>query len=109
MSDPSILFKLFDVLEKRKETASDQSYVAFLMKKGTKEMNKKIIEETIELCQESMKEKNYQKDKMIYEIVDLLFHVFVLASYFEICFDDLLLEFSKRFGTSGLEEKQRRK
>ena len=109
MSDSSILFKLFDILEKRKKMASDKSYVASLMKKGTKEMNKKIIEETIELCQESIKEKNHQKDKMIYEIVDLLFHVFVLASYFEIRFDDLLLEFSKRFATSGLEEKQRRK
>jgi len=100
--EEDIFYRLFKVLEERKNASPDTSYVARLINKGTVKINSKIVEESIEVCQAALED---DREHLVYEICDLLFHTFVMASYREITIDDIKKEFERRFGTSGLEEK----
>jgi len=97
-----IFDSLFEVLEERKKSSPESSYVAKLMHRGTGKINSKITEEAEEVCEAAMAE---DKAHLVYEICDLLFHTFVLASYKDIKIDDIRTELGRRFGTSGLVEK----
>ena len=97
-----IFSSLFEVIEERKKSSPETSYVAKLMHKGTEKINSKITEEAGEVCEAALEE---DKDHLVYEICDLLFHTLVLASYKEIKLDDIRAELERRFGTSGLVEK----
>jgi phosphoribosyl-ATP pyrophosphohydrolase len=100
-----IFSSLFDVIEDRKNRSADESYVARLMLKGTEKINSKITEEAAEVCEAALED---DKNHLVYEICDLLFHTFVLAGYKNITLDDIAVELERRFGTSGLVEKARR-
>lgn len=101
-----IFDRLFDVINDRKMNPSEKSYVASLMHKGTEKINSKIIEEAGEVCEAAFEEGS---DHLIYEICDLLFHTFVLASHRGVGLDEIRGELERRFGTGGLEEKAGRK
>lgn len=100
--ETDIFSRLFDVIGERKKASPDSSYVAKLMHRGTEKINGKIIEEADEVCEAALEN---DKQHLVYEICDLLFHTFVLASHKEITIEDIKAEFEKRFGTSGLVEK----
>jgi len=106
MKEDFIFYKLIDVIESRKKSLPEKSYVASLFKKGTEKINSKILEEADEVCRASLEN---DKNHLIYEICDLLFHIFVLSSYKEINLDEIGIELERRFGKSGLVEKQGRK
>ena len=102
----SDIFKmLFEVIEERKKGSSEKSYVARLMHKGTEKINSKVMEEAGEVCEAALED---DREHLVYEICDLLFHSFVLASHKEIELDDIKKELTRRFGTSGLDEKAAR-
>lgn len=101
----SIFERLFEVIEQRKAESIDHSYVARLMHKGTGKINEKIIEEAAEVAEAALET---DKDHLVYEICDLLFHVFVMAGYKNITLDDISTELERRFGKSGLVEKAER-
>ena len=102
----SDIFKmLFEVIEERKKGSSEKSYVARLMHKGTEKINSKVMEEAGEVCEAALEG---DREHLVYEICDLLFHSFVLASHKEIELDDIKKELTRRFGTSGLDEKAAR-
>ncbi len=102
----SDIFKmLFEVIEERKKGSSEKSYVAGLMHKGTEKINSKVMEEAGEVCEAALED---DREHLVYEICDLLFHSFVLASHKEIELDDIKKELTRRFGTSGLDEKAAR-
>ena len=103
MSD--VIEKLFDVLEMRKRDSIESSYTASLYQKGVKKINSKIMEEAGEVC---LAAEENNKEHLVYEICDLLYHTFVQASYNDISFSDLEKELGRRFGTSGLDEKNSR-
>ena len=103
MSDT--LEKLAAVLEQRKQSDPDSSYVAKLYSKGLDAILKKIGEEATETV---MAAKDGEKDKIIYEIADLWFHTMVLLSQQGLAPQDVLNELERRFGLSGLEEKANR-
>ena len=49
------------------------------------------------------------KAQVVHETADLLFHVLVLLASLDIKYATILDELTKRFGTSGIEEKNNRK
>jgi phosphoribosyl-ATP pyrophosphohydrolase len=100
--DSDIFKRLFEVIDERKKSSPESSYVAKLMNRGTEKINSKIIEEAGEVCDAAMEN---DREHLVYEICDLLFHTFVLASHKDIVIDDIKAEFERRFGTSGLVEK----
>ena len=101
----NILYRLDKILEDRKISKGGRSYVASLYEKGNKHMCSKVLEEANELV-----EATYEnKQRMIDESADLLFHVLVLLASHDIKYARILEELENRFGTSGIEEKNNRK
>ena len=100
-----ILDRLDKILEDRKISRGDSSYVASLYEKGSKHICSKVLEGANELV-----EATYEnKQRMIHESADLLFHVLVLLASHDIKYARILEELENRFGTSGIEEKNNRK
>ncbi len=100
--ETDIFERLFEVIDERKKASPESSYVARLMQRGAEKINGKIIEEADEVCEAALET---DREHLVYEICDLLFHTFVLASYKDITIDQIKKEFERRFGTSGLVEK----
>ncbi|MFC1602884.1 phosphoribosyl-ATP diphosphatase [Pseudomonadota bacterium] len=99
------LEKLAQVLEARKESDPDSSYVAGLYAKGLDAILKKIGEEATETV---MAAKDGDAEKIVYEVADLWFHTMVLLASQGLKPQDVLQELERRFGLSGLEEKAQR-
>lgn len=100
-----ILDKLITVLQERKDAEPKKSYVADLYKKGPHKMAKKVGEEAVEVAIEAITGK---KKKLKEESADLLFHLLVLWTYYDIKPDDIFEILAERFGVSGHEEKASR-
>lgn len=102
-----ILKDLENIIRERIKSASpEESYVAQLHKKGVEKILKKIFEEGLELAL-AAKEKN--KNAVIYEAADLIFHIMVLLGEEQVEIEDIFSELERRFGKSGIEEKKQRK
>ena len=103
------LSHIADVLESRKESSSDSSYVASLYAKGLDAILKKVGEEATEVVMAAKDAESGNKtDKIVYEVADLWFHTLVLLAQQNLHPDDVLKELERRFGTSGLAEKANR-
>ena len=100
----NIIKKLESIIEKRKGTSSKDSYVASLYEKGNKHICDKIIEEAQELIEAT----DENEEQLIHETADLFFHVLVLLASHDIKYARILNELDRRFGTSGIEEKNNR-
>jgi phosphoribosyl-ATP pyrophosphohydrolase len=108
MSD-AILKQLAEVLEQRKQSSADDSYVASLHHKGLNKILEKVGEESVETILAARdSEQTGDNSKVIYETADLWFHSLVMLSHLDIEFDEVLQELERRFGLSGLEEKANR-
>ena len=103
-----ILFKLADLIKKRRLSSREDSYVKSLLDDGTKKINEKIFEETLELIEASLEDNEAKKKKVIHEMADLWFHTMVLLENEGLELEDILSELETRFGTSGHEEKSSR-
>jgi phosphoribosyl-ATP pyrophosphohydrolase len=108
MSD-AVLKQLFEVLKSRKQSSSDESYVASLHDKGLNKILEKVGEESVETILAARDaEQSGDNSKVIYETADLWFHSLVMLSHLDIEVDNILDELERRFGLSGLEEKANR-
>lgn len=87
------LEELYKIIEDRKKKMPKDSYVASLFKKGADKIIQKIGEESTEIV---IAAKNESKQGIISEIADLLFHLLVLMSSFQIQPNDILKELGKR-------------
>lgn len=113
----TILGRLNQVLVERKTADKDSSYVASLYHKGLNKILEKVGEEAVESIlaakelQLSLATSNQSDDKrsdLVYEMADLWFHSLVALSFFEITGDEILAELARRFGLSGIDEKNAR-
>ena len=100
-----ILQQLAKVLEQRKQAAPDSSYVAKLYAGGPDAILKKIGEEATETI---MAAKDGDPQKIVYETADLWFHTLVLLASRGLGPEDVLNELDRRFGQSGIDEKESR-
>jgi len=92
------------ILERKNSTSSEKSWTKKLL--NDKElMLSKIREEADEVCVAINEESDEQ---VIYEAADLLYHTLVGLGYRDITPDRVKQELERRFGTSGIEEKERR-
>lgn len=99
------LDELAAVLEERKQADPESSYVARLHRDGLDGILKKVAEESFEVV---LAAKEGDRKHLVYETADLWFHTLVLLSHEGLGPQDVMAEFARRFGTSGLEEKARR-
>ena len=99
------LLTLEKILEERKSSSEDMSYVASLYNQGTNKILEKISEESDEVIK-AVKEDG--KEEIIHEVADLWFHLLVLLRHENISIEEIELELANRFGISGHEEKASR-
>jgi phosphoribosyl-ATP pyrophosphohydrolase/phosphoribosyl-AMP cyclohydrolase len=97
--------RLFHIIEERKHESKESSYTASLFAKGENSILKKVCEEAGELCF-AVKDKN--RDEVIAECADLVYHMSVALSYSGVSIKEVEDKISSRFGVSGLEEKRQR-
>jgi phosphoribosyl-ATP pyrophosphohydrolase len=108
MSD-AIIKQLAEVLEQRKQSSADDSYVTSLYQKGLNKILEKVGEESVETILAARDaEQTGDNSKVVYETADLWFHSLVMLSHLDIDVDEILKELERRFGLSGLEEKANR-
>jgi len=100
-----ILAALDEVIELRKQADHRSSYVASLLEQGVGALNAKIMEEAEETCDAAF---SGDVNQVIYETADLWFHSLVLLAHFDCQHTDVLQELSRRFGISGIDEKNSR-
>ena len=96
--------KLFDDLSKKKIFDKKKSYTSSLLTNKNL-LAKKTGEESIEVILEYLDDN---KNKIIKESADLLYHLCVMWISADIKPDDVWNELFRRKGVSGLEEKKRR-
>ncbi len=100
-----IIQKLTDVLKERKDSDPSSSYVASLYSKGLNSILKKVGEESAETI---IAAKDGKREEIIYETADLWFHTMIMLVEQGIEPNDVLQELERRFGLSGIEEKNSR-
>ena len=105
MQNDDILQAVYEVILERKANPSERSYTASLMGKGVDKILKKLGEEATELV---IAGKGGARDEIVYETADLFFHTLVLLGYYDISPDEIYAELRRRFGISGIAEKESR-
>jgi len=89
----NFLSDLFRLIKDRKEKLPEGSYTTKLFKSGTNRIIQKVGEEAIETV---IAAKNRDKNEVINETSDLLYHIFVMLAEQEIEFSDIVKNLEKR-------------
>jgi phosphoribosyl-ATP pyrophosphohydrolase len=105
MIDTEVLQRVSETLAERKKASPDSSYVSSLYAKGTDAICKKVAEEAAEVI---MAAKYGNQLHLVREVTDVWFHTLVLLNHFGLSADDVLVEFRRREGISGIDEKRAR-
>ena len=100
-----ILDSLYEVIQKRKDEDPDKSYTASLIAHAPDKPARKLAEETTELLIEAIRN---DKDAMIQESADLLYHLLVVWAAADIDARQVWAVLKARQAQSGLEEKASR-
>ena len=105
-SEQQILDAVYRIILERKNLADgEKSYVKSLYDKGLDKILGKLGEEATEAA---VAGKGGDPDEIVYEIADLWFHSLVLMGYYGIAPERIYAELRRRFGISGIEEKNSR-
>lgn len=100
-----VIDTLYHTIQERKNADSSSSWTAKLLSKGDNAILKKVVEEAGEFCF-AYKDKN--EAEMIYEAADLTYHMLVALASKNISPDKIKQELARRFGMSGIAEKNSR-
>lgn len=73
----NILGELAEVIQQRKRDLPEGSYTTYLFQKGLDKILKKVGEEASEVI---IAAKNRNRDEVVYEVSDLIYHLLVLLS-----------------------------
>jgi phosphoribosyl-ATP pyrophosphohydrolase/phosphoribosyl-AMP cyclohydrolase len=100
-----ILDAVYHVIQERRQNPNEKSYVASLFAKGLDKILGKIGEEATETA---VAGKGGNPDEIVSETADLFFHTLVLLGYYDLPPERIYAELRRRFGMSGIEEKESR-
>ena len=100
------LDRLWRVIASRRGADPETSYTARLLARGPAKIAQKLGEEAVEAVIEGAKA---DAPALVAESADLLYHLLVLWAALGISPVDVAAELARREGTSGIEEKTRRK
>jgi len=81
------------LIAERKANMPEDSYTTALFKKGLKKISQKVGEEATEVVIDAMT-KN--KDRLLEESADLIYHLLVMLNYFDLKFEDVVDVLEKR-------------
>ena len=100
-----VIDTLYHTICERKDEDVSKSYTAKLLKGNQNSMLKKIVEEAGEF---TFAVKDDNEEEIIYEAADVTYHVLVALASKNINPDRVKQELARRFGISGIEEKNSR-
>lgn len=100
-----VIDTLYHVIQDRKNDDPTKSYTAKLIQGKENSMLKKIVEEAGEF---TFAIKDNDTEEIIYEAADITYHVLVALASKNISPDRVKQELARRFGISGIEEKNSR-
>ena len=100
------LLELIKIIKRNKKKNFKISYTATLFKKGKNFCIKKFMEEARELANSS---KYSNKNNIVHEASDLLYHFLVLLEFKKISIALIMKELKRRQKISGIQEKKSRK
>jgi len=100
-----VIDTLYHTIQERKTDDPTKSYTAKLLQGKQNSMLKKIVEEAGEF---TFAVKDDDIEEVIYEGADLLYHCLVAMASKNVSPDRIKHEISRRFGLSGIEEKDSR-
>ncbi|RMF42748.1 MAG: phosphoribosyl-ATP diphosphatase [Planctomycetota bacterium] len=106
-SDEDVLDRLMVEIHRRAAELPEDSYTTRLIRGGVEKMGAKITEEAQEVL-DAAAQQPPDRDHLVYEACDLIYHLWVLLGANGITVADLRQELARREGMSGLEEKRRR-
>lgn len=116
-SGQDVLTALDAILASRKSADKDSSYVASLYHKGLNKILEKVGEESVEsiiAAKELERAKKTGGDvaemahDLVYEVADTWFHQMVALSMLDLSAQAVVDELARRFGVSGIDEKNSR-
>lgn len=90
-----IIQRIVDVVEDRRENPQQGSYTNYLFDSGIDKILKKVGEESAEVIIAS---KNPNKEELVCEISDLVYHMLVLMNQRKVSLEDILTELTQRHG-----------
>jgi phosphoribosyl-ATP pyrophosphohydrolase len=109
MPESSILDALLAVIADRKSNPPPgRSYVATLLQGGVPAIGAKIVEEAGEVVAAADELGSEGRAHLVHEVADLVFHTLVLLGHRDIPWADVEVELGRRFGVSGIVEKESR-
>ncbi|MFW2600893.1 bifunctional phosphoribosyl-AMP cyclohydrolase/phosphoribosyl-ATP diphosphatase HisIE [Aliarcobacter butzleri] len=100
-----VIDTLYHTICERKDEDVSKSYTAKLLKGNQNSMLKKIVEEAGEF---TFAVKDDNEEEIIYEAADVAYHILVALASKNINPDRVKQELARRFGISGIEEKNSR-
>mgnify|MGYP001017963278 CR=1 FL=1 len=89
---------LYDVIMQRRSNPQEGSYTCYLFEQGIDKILKKCGEECAETI---VAAKNGDKNEIIYEISDLIFHLSVLMAQAGVTPNEIAAELEKRSAKTG--------
>jgi len=106
MAASNVLTSLMTVIAGRKANPpAERSYVASLLEGGVAKIGGKIMEEAAEVV-EAAGEPG--REHLVKEVADLVFHALVMLAHRDTSWSAVEDELSRRFGVSGVVEKESR-
>jgi phosphoribosyl-ATP pyrophosphohydrolase len=98
MTDFTILQELWDIIESRKNSPKEDSYTNLLLSDDTLilEKLKEELEEIIEASKANKIGSVDEKDSLVWETADFLYHLMVLLASKNVSLDTIMEELQKR-------------
>lgn len=78
------------------------------MRGGVARIGAKIVEEAAEVVEAGDEPGDAGRTHLVKEVADLVFHAMVLLGYRDTAWDEVEAELARRFGISGIAEKESR-
>ena len=97
------------VIEDRKAHPPARSYTTSLFASGVDKIGSKILEEAQEVVDAAHEADAVGVAHLTHEAADLIYHLFVMMGYRGVRLEQVTDELQKRFGVSGLDEKEARR
>lgn len=93
-----VLKELYEVVSDRRRNPVEGSYTCRLFEEGLDGILKKVGEEAVELI---LAGKNGDKEEVVYEAADLIYHMIVLLVYGNVGLEEVMKELERRRGKRG--------
>ena len=108
-SETDVVFRaLMRTIENRRDSPPERSYTTSLLDAGTEKIGRKIMEEAAEVVEAADELGKEGEQHLVHEAADLMYHLFVMLAFRKIPLDRVSDELKRRFGVSGLDEKESR-